>query len=137
LLLRTPHCAKQTDHDASAVFSTVSGLSFSVATILGGLLTQLLPDHFTLLGWQLCDLHVLFVISGVLRFGAALTGLRLREPHAHGVRALWTVLVGARPAPTKSAPMTLVRLESSVANDNGESAAQMDSPGPASSALAS
>lgn len=115
-----------------AVFSTVSGLAFSVATILGGLLTQLLPDQFTLLGWQLCDLHVLFVISGVLRFGAALTGLRLHEPQAHGVRALWSVLVGTRPS-----PLTLVRLESTVANDNGTSTAPKQPPAPAPSALAS
>ncbi|MDB4988329.1 MAG: hypothetical protein JWN04_3507, partial [Myxococcaceae bacterium] len=69
---------------------------------------------------------------GTLRFGAALTGLCLREPDAHGVRALWKVLVG-----TRSAPMRLVRLESTAANDNGESRAQTDSPDPASSALAS
>jgi hypothetical protein len=85
-----------------------------------------------LLGWQLCDLHVLFVISGVLRFGAAFTGLKLREPDAHSVRALWTMLVGTRPA-----PLALVRLQRRVANDNGGAEAQSQSTDSSSSALAS
>ncbi|MDB4973484.1 MAG: hypothetical protein JWN48_1825 [Myxococcaceae bacterium] len=80
-----------------AMFSTVGGLSFSVATILGGCLAGALPDRFVLFGYELCDLHVLFVCSGLLRLGAAFTALRLKEPEAHGVDALWAAVLEKAP----------------------------------------
>jgi MFS family permease len=105
-----------------AVFATLSGVAFSVATMLGGLLTEALPDHFVLFGRELCDLHVLFVVSGVLRLGAACVGLRLQEPAAHGVGALWAALSMPLRRQAKAPPLAVstavVRLPSAVANDN-------------------
>jgi MFS family permease len=126
-----------------AVFSTVSGLSFSAATIAGGFVAQALPDHFALFGREFCDLHVLFVLSGVLRFAAAFAGLRVQEPAAKSVRALWPALVATLPTRRLPAPAALLRLGAAPANDNARgpvSAVARSEPtgeDPTSSALAS
>ena len=79
-----------------AAFSTLTGLAFSVATLAGGLLAESLPDRIHLVGYELTDLHVVFMLSGVLRFGAAFAGLGIKEPASKTVSALWAALVARR-----------------------------------------
>lgn len=98
-----------------ALFATVTGVSFSLATFAGGSLAELLPDRFTLFGSELCDLHVLFVLSGVLRALAAVAAIRIREPAAHGVDALLPAL---RAHMVRVAPVRQLALRR-VANENG------------------
>jgi len=105
-----------------AVFATLAGLSFSVATVAGGLLVDALPDRFTLLGFSLCDLHVMFALSGLFRLAAAFTSLRIREPAAKSVPALYDALLGKlRPAvlrPVRLVALGRVARAARAANDN-------------------
>jgi MFS family permease len=54
-----------------AVLSTTGGLSFSIGTVLGGVIAELLPDSVVLLGHPLADLQVLFLASALLRLASA------------------------------------------------------------------
>lgn len=75
-----------------AAFSTVSGVSYSVATLVGGALAQWLPDESVLFGHTLYDLQLVFVLSGLLRVAATCLGFGIREPAARNLGALWLEL---------------------------------------------
>jgi hypothetical protein len=72
-----------------AAFSTVSGVSYSLATLAGGALAQWLPDESVLFGHTLYDLQLVFVLSGLLRLAATCLGFGIREPAARDLGALW------------------------------------------------
>lgn len=78
-----------------AATSTVAGIAFTAAAAAGGLLVESLPDRLTLAGRSWHDLQVLFLGSGLLRAGAAVLCLRIVEPSARGVSALWAAMPGA------------------------------------------
>jgi len=84
-----------------AAFASVAGLAFSVATLAGGLIAQQLPDRFELFGGKLFDLQLVFLCSGVLRLGAAFTALRIQEPSARNLDALWPALNAFVPSPLR------------------------------------
>ncbi len=69
-------------------FAMVGGVAFTIATAAGGLIAQAVPDRFTLMGHELYDLHVLFLLTAVARVGAASLGLRIAEPGARRVPEL-------------------------------------------------
>ncbi len=98
-----------------AAFATVSGLTFSLATLAGGLLAEALPDRFELCGYALHDLQVLFVLSGALRLGAAFVSLRIHEPASHGVHALWSAVVARLSWPRPA--LISLRARASAANE--------------------
>jgi MFS family permease len=94
-----------------AAFAAVGGIAFTGATALGGTLASSLPDRLALPGLQIHNLQALFVLSGVLRLGAAFLSLRIQEPAARGVGELWSAItdrLGSRsapgPAPAGTAP---------------------------------
>jgi hypothetical protein len=58
----------------------------------------------TLVGVHLQRLQVLFLLSGILRFAAAFLCLRIHEPAARGVDALWSAIL----APLLRAPEPVV-----------------------------
>jgi MFS family permease len=76
-----------------AAFSAVSGLAFTAATAAGGSLATWLPSRIDVAGLEVHSLQVLFVASGLLRFGAAFLSLRIREPSAQGVDALFSAII--------------------------------------------
>jgi MFS family permease len=84
-----------------ATFAAASGLAFSVATATGGALAGLLPEHTVVLGRPLANLQVLFGVSALLRFGAAFLALRIHEPAAAGVTALFAGVVRRELAPRR------------------------------------
>jgi MFS family permease len=73
-----------------AAFSATTGLAFSLATALGGALAGRLPEHAPIFGHDIYNLQLLFVGSSLLRLAAAFLGLRIREPAAAGLGALWS-----------------------------------------------
>jgi MFS family permease len=83
-----------------AALAVTSGVSFSVATALGGALAGLLPATFSVARHSFVNLQVLFAVSAVLRLGAAFVALRIHEPAAAGVSALFAE-VRRRPAPVE------------------------------------
>jgi len=72
-----------------AAFSTISGVSYSAATLAGGLLAEALPDESVLFGRTIYDLQLVFVLSGLLRVAATCLGFAIREPAARDLVALW------------------------------------------------
>lgn len=86
-----------------AAFSTAGGLAYAAASTAGGGLASLMPTHFILGGHPWVNLHVLFMLSSVARFLAALLAARIVEPGARTVGSLGElvarVLSRARPAP--------------------------------------
>jgi len=69
-----------------AVFSVLTGLGFFAASILGGLLAQIWVDvnyHFG--SYNIINYHILFVLSGILRFLAAAWISSLKEPGSKGI----------------------------------------------------
>ncbi|HVU53003.1 MAG TPA: MFS transporter [Polyangia bacterium] len=79
-----------------AAFSLTSGVSFSLATALAGALAGALPARFALGGHAFFSLEVLFAVTVPLRLGAAFLALRIQEPAAARVGALFAE---RRPAP--------------------------------------
>jgi len=71
-----------------AAFATVGGLSFALASTLGGAIATALPSHFVLWGRPMVRLHALFLFSSLARMGAAMLALRIREPRAGSVDEL-------------------------------------------------
>jgi MFS family permease len=88
-----------------AAVAAAGGFTFTVATACGGLLALRLPEHVTLLGRPLWSLQILFLVSALVRFGAAATAFGIREPAAAGLGALFREVVlrrrasAPRPAP--------------------------------------
>ncbi len=80
-----------------AAFSTAGGLTYTLASALGGGLAGWLPTEFTLGGHVWCNLHVLFLLSALARVGAALLALRILEPRATPVRSLGALMALLRP----------------------------------------
>jgi len=76
-----------------AAYNTAGGLAFAAASIAGGALALALPDTLHLLGGDLADLQILFVISAVGRFSASPLALAVAEPRAQPVEALLLSLV--------------------------------------------
>jgi MFS family permease len=72
-----------------AAVATAGGAAFGLATIAGGALAQRLPAVTTLAGRPLQSLQVVFALSALARFGAAFAALRIHEPAAAGVGALF------------------------------------------------
>ena len=87
-----------------AAVATSGGLAFSLATVGGGALAQRLPEMTTLLGRPLHSLQILFALSAVLRFGAAFLALRIHEPAAAGVGALFTAVLRRKRRRPAAAP---------------------------------
>lgn len=103
-----------------ATFASLSGLAFSLATLAGGVLAELVPDQFVLAGHTFCDLHVVFALSGGLRIAAAFLSLQLYEPSAQSVDALWAELRERFPLLAHvRIPALRAREVLSPANDNG------------------
>jgi MFS family permease len=75
-----------------AAFATAGGLSYAAATALGGGLASALPSQFTLGSHVWMNFHVLFVMSAVMRVGAALLAARIIEPDARPVRSIGALL---------------------------------------------
>jgi MFS family permease len=75
-----------------AAFSATAGLAFTVATATGGTLASWLPSTLDIAGFPIRNLQVLFVLSGVFRFAAAFLSLRIHEPAAQGVDALFSAI---------------------------------------------
>ncbi|MDY7231517.1 MFS transporter [Hyalangium rubrum] len=88
-----------------AAFATAGGLSYAAASALGGALASAIPAHFTLGAHAWANLHVLFVISAVARFGAAFLATRIIEPDSRPIRSLGALLeaVWARLRPASRA----------------------------------
>lgn len=82
-----------------AAFSTAGGLTYTLASALGGALAGWLPGEFTLGGHAWCNLHVLFLLSALARGAAALLALRILEPRAEPVRSLGALVTLLRPRP--------------------------------------
>ncbi|HEY0705382.1 MAG TPA: MFS transporter, partial [Polyangia bacterium] len=77
-----------------AGFSAANGVAFAAATALGGALASWLPAGVTLVGGiTLASLQVLFVLSGLMRFAAAFLCLRVHEPEARSVNAVWSAIL--------------------------------------------
>jgi MFS family permease len=76
-----------------AAFSAVSGLAFTAATATGGSLATWLPATIDVAGLGVHNLQVLFALSGVLRIAAAFLSLRIHEPAARGVDALFSAII--------------------------------------------
>jgi MFS family permease len=99
-----------------AAIAMTGGLAFTLATTCGGVLLETLPRQVTVLGHPICNLQLLFVVSGSLRFLAAFAALRIHEPAAASVGAMLPeMLASARrqiglvpaPAPTPRGSDTL------------------------------
>ncbi len=73
-----------------AAIATAGGFAFGLSTIAGGALAQRLPAVTTIAGRPLQSLQVLFALSALARFGAAFAALRIHEPAAAGVGALFS-----------------------------------------------
>jgi MFS family permease len=87
-----------------AAFAATGGLAFSLATAAGGALAGLLPERTVVLGRPFASLQVLFAVSAVLRFSAAFLALRIQEPAAAGVSALFAGVVRRELAPRPVRP---------------------------------
>jgi MFS family permease len=90
-----------------AAIAMTGGLAFTLATTCGGVLLGTLPRQVTVLGHPICNLQLLFCVSGVLRFVAAFAALRIHEPAAASVGAMLPEMlasarrqIGLVPAPT-------------------------------------
>jgi MFS family permease len=68
-----------------AVFATVAGATFALATAAGGLLARALPTHLDLCGHSIANLQVLFALSGGLRLVASLVALRIQHASSRDV----------------------------------------------------
>ena len=90
-----------------AAFAVTSGVAFSVATAAGGAVAGLLPSGVTVAGHAFFNLQVVFAASALLRFAAAFTSLRIHEPAAAGVSALFAEVM-SRPAPAGATPLGAV-----------------------------
>ncbi len=86
--------------------AAISGLAFAAATATGGALATLMPSSLTVLGMRVHNLQVLFVASGFLRAAAACLCLRVHEPAARGMDAVFTAILGNR-LPLLRAPVPL------------------------------
>ena len=75
-----------------AMFAGATGLSFALATALGGGLATRLGPTIHLLGRDWANFQVLFALSAVARGAAAVLALRIAEPGAQSVHALWSSL---------------------------------------------
>ena len=71
-----------------AALAVTSGVSFSVATALGGALAGALPARLTVGGHAFFSLQVLFAVTVPLRLAAAFLALRIHEPAAAPLGAL-------------------------------------------------
>jgi MFS family permease len=101
-----------------AACAAAAGLAFSLATAAGGALAGLLPERTVVLGRPLASLQVLFGVSAILRFSAAFLTLRIQEPAAAGVTALFAGVVGrerARPLPAPIAARASAQPEKTAA----------------------
>jgi MFS family permease len=68
------------------VFSVLTGLGFFIASILGGLLAHIWVNfEFHVGSYDIINYHLLFVLSGVLRFLAAAWISSLKEPGSKGI----------------------------------------------------
>jgi MFS family permease len=97
-----------------AGLAAASGLAFAAATATGGLLASSLPSTLTLVGFEVRNLQILFLLSGILRFAAAFLCLRIHEPAARGVGALWSAIIGPLMRTPAPVPVPRKRHGSSV-----------------------
>lgn len=82
-----------------ATLAAVGGLSFAAATASAGALASALPATLSPLGFPIHGLQVLFVLSGLLRFGGAFFTLRIQEPSARPTREVWHTFLRQARAP--------------------------------------
>ena len=78
-----------------AAVAMTGGLAFTVATMCGGALAETLPRQLTVLGHPICNMQLLFVLSGSLRFLAAFAALRIHEPAAGSVGAMLPEMISS------------------------------------------
>lgn len=71
-----------------AVFATVGGVAFALASAAGGELAEQLPRQFTWHGHEVYGLHALFLLSAVGRFLAGWVGMRIVEDGAGSMSEL-------------------------------------------------
>ncbi len=74
-----------------AAFNTAGGIAFAAASVAGGLLASSLPSTIHVLGGTLSNLHMLFVLSAAGRLLASPLALRISEPGAKPVAAIWAI----------------------------------------------
>jgi len=86
-----------------AVFAAGGGIGFAASSILAGLFATALTTPLHAAGSTWNEIHVLFLLSGLGRAGAAFLALRIAEPAARGVPDLARALFGA-PATRASKP---------------------------------
>lgn len=75
-----------------AVFATVGGFAFAIASSAGGAIAQHLPTRFIWNGHTVYAIHALFVLSAAGRFVAGWIGLRIVEPEAAPLRELFGLI---------------------------------------------
>ena len=71
-----------------AVFATAAGVGFAVFSAIGGVVAAALPATFELAGLRWTDIHVLFLVSAILRLAASMFAHPIPEPGAKTVGAL-------------------------------------------------
>jgi len=69
-----------------AMFNVVTGLAFFSASLLGGIIAEILQDKvFEFAGLRLVNYHIIFIISGILRLLTAGLSLTFHEPKEKSV----------------------------------------------------
>lgn len=71
-----------------AVFATAAGIGFAVFSAVGGIVAAALPATFEVAGLAWTDIHVLFLVSAILRLAASTFAHPIPEPGAQSVGAL-------------------------------------------------
>ena len=67
-----------------AGFASAGGVGFAVSSVLAGQLAAMFPTQLTTGGVWLTNIHVLFGLSAIARFAAAIHSLRIDDPGARG-----------------------------------------------------
>jgi MFS family permease len=79
-----------------AVFGIVVGLGYLISSIIGGIIAQSLSEwHITLFGRSFLNLHVLFLISFVIRIISTLNLRAIKEPEERGFTLIFTFVSNA------------------------------------------
>jgi MFS family permease len=66
-----------------AIFAAITGITGAIAPVIGGNLSHMLRDlSFTVLDYNVSNLHMIFIISAVLQFLSILFIFKVKEPAA-------------------------------------------------------
>jgi MFS family permease len=67
-----------------AAIATAGGIGFTISSIGAGRIAAALPDRLDVDGYWLTNIHVLFLLSAIGRFSAAVLARRIYDPDARG-----------------------------------------------------